>query len=168
MAGPRRSREPKQPLGCHDRALLLLAVRARSRHELSMRLLRAGFEAEEVETELVRLEEVGLLDDLAFARELAQHHLWVRRSGRRAVVSALAAKGVSRGTIEHTLIELDGGEGEADRARALAADRARRLTGLAPEVAFGRLVAFLARRGYDGGTARAAARAALQVDEADD
>jgi len=168
LAGPRRSREPKQPFGCHDRALLLLAVRARSRHELASRLLRAGFEREEVDAELARLEDVGLVDDRAFARELAEHHLTVRRSGRRAVSSALAAKGVSGATIERTLAELTGGEGEADRALALATDRARRLQGLAPEVAFARLVSFLARRGYDGGVARAAARSALRVDGPED
>ena len=168
MVWPRRSREPKQPLGCHDRALLLLAVRSRSRHELSSRLLRAGFEAEEVETELSRLEEVGLVDDRAFAHDLAEHQLKVKLSGRRAVSSALAAKGVSRGTIEQTLADLDGGGNEADRAFSAASDRARRLTRLAPEVAFRRLVSFLARRGYDGGTARAAARAALRVEGHDD
>jgi regulatory protein len=168
LAGPRRSREPKQPLGCHDRALLLLGVRARSRAELSSRLLRAGFEAEEVEAELARLEEVGLLDDGAFAHELAQHHLVARRSGRRAVVSALMAKGVARGTIEQTLADLEGDGTEAERALELASDRARRLRGLTSEVAFGRLVSFLARRGYDGGTARTAARAALDLDGLED
>jgi len=143
-------------------------VRARSRHELSSRLLRAGFEAEEVDAELVRLEEVGLVDDRAFAHELAEHQLRVRLSGRRAVSSALASKGVSRATIEQTLEELGGNEDEADRALSLARDRARRLTGLPPEAAFGRLVSFLARRGYDAGTARAAARQALQVEGPDD
>jgi SOS response regulatory protein OraA/RecX len=37
-----------------------------------------------------------------------------------------------------------------------------------PEVAYARLVSYLARRGYDGGTARAAARAALKVQDHDD
>lgn len=143
-------------------------MRARSRHELSSRLLRAGFEAEEVEAELSRLEEVGLVDDRAFAHELAEHQLTVKMSGRRAVSSALAAKGVSRVMIERTLAELDAGQDEADRACALARDRARRLGGLAPEVAFSRLVSFLARRGYDGGTARAAASKALSVDALED
>lgn len=123
---------------------------------------------EEVEAELVRLEEVGLVDDRAFATELAQHHLSVRRSGRRAVESALAAKGVPRGTIEETLADLEGGEDEAERALALALERVTRLRGVAPEAAFARLVSFLARRGYDGGTARAAARAALRVEGAED
>ena len=168
MAGPRRSREPKNPLGCHDRALLLLAVRARSRAELSSRLRRAGFDAEEVEAELARLEEVGLVDDGAFAHELAQHHLSVRRSGRRAVVSALAAKGVGRATIDRTLAELDPDGMESEQALELASERARRLRGLVPEVAFARLVSFLARRGYDGATARSAARAALRVEDLDE
>ena len=168
MAGPRRSREPKQALGCHDRALLLLAVRGRSRHELSTRLVRAGFDDAEVEAEMVRLESVGLVDDGAFARDLAQHHLIVRRSGRRAVVSALLAKGVSRSTIERTLADLEGDAGdETERAADLASERARRLSALAPEVAFGRLVSFLMRRGYDAATARAAARAALRIETPD-
>lgn len=151
----------KRPLDCHERALRLLAVRPRSRRELGSRLRQAGFEAEEVEGELVRLEEVGLLDDRAFARELVEHHLLVRGSGRRAVAGALAAKGVSRETIEDTLAGLGD---ETERAVEVARDRARRLTSLRPDAAYGRLVSFLARRGYDGSTARHAARVALGLD----
>ena len=53
---------------------------------------------------------------------------------------------------------------ESMRALEVATDRARRLTSLRPEVAYQRLVSFLARRGYDGGTCREAARAALGLD----
>jgi regulatory protein len=152
----------RRTLDCHERALRLLAVRPRSRRELEMGLRRAGFEAGEVETELVRLEDVGLVDDEAFARDLAEHHLAVRRSGRRAVESALAAKGVPRQTIQRALEGQD--QDESARAGALAADRARRLSSLPPETAYRRLVAFLARRGYQGGVARDAARTALRLD----
>jgi regulatory protein len=155
-------RSAKAPLDCHERALRLLAVRPRSRRELGSRLRLAGFEAGEISSELDRLEEAGLIDDEAFARELADHHLKVRGSGRRAVVGALASKGVSRETIEETLAGLEGDESE--RALEVARDRARRLTSLRPEVAYGRLVSFLARRGYDGGTSREAARVALDLD----
>ena len=86
-------RTVKQPLDCHERALRLLAVRPRTRRELESRLRHAGFEDAEVSSELDRLEEVGLLDDGAFARELADHHLKVRGSGRRAVAGALAVQG---------------------------------------------------------------------------
>ena len=53
-------REPKNPKSCHERALGLLAVRPRSRRELERRLLQAGFEPEEVQDTLGRLERVGL------------------------------------------------------------------------------------------------------------
>ena len=156
-------RTVRRPLDCHERALRLLAVRPRSRRELESRLRHAGFEAGEVSSELDRLEEVGLLDDGAFARELADHHLTVRGSARRAVAGALASKGVSRETIDRTLAGLE--QDESVRALEVATERARRLTSLKPEAAYGRLVSFLARRGYDGGTSREAARAALGHDD---
>lgn len=159
MAGPRRSREPKQPLDCHERALRLLSVRPRSRHELASRLRLAGFDAEEIADELERLEAVGLLDDESFALAVAEHQVKVRHAGRRAVFSALAAKGVDRGTIEETLASLD--EDEEGRATELAHQRARALASLPPEKAYARLVGFLQRRGYDGSVARSAARSAV-------
>jgi regulatory protein len=157
------SRTAKHPLDLHERALRLLAVRPRSRRELEIRLLRAGFEREEVREELTRLEAVGLVDDEAFARELAEHHVTARRSGRRAVVGALAAKGVSRSVIEEAVAGL--GEDEGERAMALALERAPRLAGLPQEKAFARLSALLMRRGYDPGTSRDAARKALRLDD---
>lgn len=147
----------------HGRALRLLAVRSRSRGELEARLLRTGFDPSDVECELERLEEVGLVDDDAFARDIVRHHLTVRRSGRRAVARALAAKRVPTSTIEAALAELTGEE-EDERAESLARDRAASLSGIGPEKAYGRLVGFLARRGYDGPTARHAARVALGVE----
>lgn len=163
MAGPRRSREPKHPLDCHERALRLLSVRPRSRRELEIRLLRAGFAVEEVSEELGRLEAVGLIDDEGFAREFALHQLDGRGAGRRSVASGLAAKGIDRVTIERTLAEAAGDD--AERADGLARARAPRLASLPPEKAYARLFAFLVRRGHDAGTARDAARRALDVGE---
>jgi regulatory protein len=48
------------------------------------------------------------------------------------------------------------------RAAELARSRASRLRALAPEVAYRRLVSFLARRGYEGAVARRAAASALR------
>ena len=166
MAGPRRSREPKHPLDCHERALRLLSVRPRSRRELQVRLLRAGFEAEEVSGELERLEAVGLVDDERFAREFTEHQLGARRAGRRAVASGLAAKGIDRATVERALAQAPGDDGA--RADELARARAGRLRGVPPEKAYARLVSFLVRRGHDPETARRAARAALEVTAAED
>jgi regulatory protein len=163
LAGPGRSRGvARNPLDCHERALRLLSARPRSERELRSRLLRAGFEAEEVEAELLRLEAVGLIDDDAFARQAVEHELLVRRSGRRAIASRLGSRGLDRETVERALADL-GAEDEETRVIELARSRTSRLAGLPPEKAFPRLVSFLARRGYSPDLARHAARAALAV-----
>lgn len=166
MSEARRARGvPKRPLGLHERALRLLSVRQRSRRELRGRLLRAGFEPEEVADEIDRLEAVGLIDDDAFARQIAEHEVTVRRGGRRAVVDRLMAKGVDRETIDRALEEL-GGSDEETRALELAQARARRLGSMVPQVAYRRLVPFLQRRGYGAAIAHRAASRALGLDEA--
>ena len=93
-AGSRRGREPKS---LHERALGLLAVRARSRVELRRRLLSAGFPADEVDAEVATLASVGLLDDEAFARAAVEEATGRRLQGRRAVVASLSARGVEIG-----------------------------------------------------------------------
>ena len=160
MAGP-GSRKAKNPKSCHERALGLLAVRARSRRELERRLLQAGFEASEVTDVLERLERVGLIDDGAFATQVVEHAFGVKRSGRRAVVSTLTAAGVPRDIIEHAL--LGAGEDEGERADALAASRVARLGSLEPAKAYSRLTSLLVRRGYSPEMARGAARKALAI-----
>jgi regulatory protein len=165
---PRGSRgKPKSPKSCHERALGLLAVRARSRRELERRLLQAGFEREEVTDVLDRLERVGLVDDEAFARQVADHAFGVKRSGRRAVVGTLMAAGVSPGIIEATL---SGAGDEDERADALARSRVSRLGSVDPVKAFSRLTSLLVRRGYSPDLARQAARRALALgtDDADE
>ena len=155
-------RQAAHSLDCHERALRLLSVRPRSRRELQLRLLRAGFESDEVDAELARLESVGLVDDQAFARQVVEYELGVRRSGRRAVAERLAGKGIDRTLIERSLEEA-APEPDAERALDLARRRVSRLDGLDADRAFARLVGFLARRGYEPSVAREAARRALEV-----
>jgi regulatory protein len=166
VAAPRsataRCSEPKS---CHERALGLLAVRPRARRELERRLLAAGFERGEVDDVLARLERVGLIDDEAFARQLAEHQFATRRSGRRAVTNALLAKGVAPELAAQ--VAGDAPDDEQSRADALAAERARRLHGVEPVKAHARLTSLLVRRGYAHDVARSAARRALSVDDVD-
>ena len=159
-----RATTPRKDL--HERALGLLAVRPRSRRELERRLVAAGFDADEIASELERLEGVGLIDDAAFARALAEHAFERRKAGRRAVASALAAKGVSPHVAGAVLDDLEG-DGDEDRADDLARARAVRLAGVPPDKAFQRLTGFLVRRGHPAETARRAARRALGIDGAE-
>ena len=176
MSGPRRvsrpgsipasSERPVRPRGtAKDRALRLLGVRDRSRRELEVRLLRAGFEQEEIDRALEDLAGAGLIDDERFAAAVVEHAMSGRLSGRRAVMTGLLSKGVDRGLAERALGRLTGTE-EA-RAEALASRQAHRLRALEPAVAFRRLSSLLIRRGFDPGLAFAAARRALGTPEPD-
>lgn len=161
----RRPGAAKHPRSCHERALGLLAVRPRARRELERRLLAAGFEVDEVDDVLARLERVGLIDDEAFARQMADHQFGSRRAGHRAVTSVLLAKGIAPELAAR--VAEDAPDAEHDRALELARSRVGRLTGIEPVKAFGRLTSLLVRRGYAPDVARSAARRALEVDDQD-
>lgn len=151
---------------CHERALGLLAVRPRSRHELQARLRAAGFDSAEVDDVLGRLAGVGLIDDEAFARAVADYQFGARKAGRRAVTSALIAKGIEPGLAAMVVAEAD--TDEEDRALRLASSRAARLGGVDPAKAFGRLTSLLMRRGYGPDIARTASRRALNLETGSD
>ena len=152
----------KTPRSAHERALGLLAVRSRSRQELQTRLRSAGFPSDEVEDVLVRLEQVGLVDDADFARQVAEHRFGTRREGSRAVTGELLRKGVAPALVAQAVAAAQGDDEEL-RARDLARSRASRMQGIEPAKAFGRLSSFLMRRGYSPDLARSAARSALEV-----
>jgi len=157
-----RSREPKNPKSCHERALGLLAVRPRSRRELERRLLAARFESQEVADVLARLERVGLVDDAAFARQYAEHRFGSRKEGERAVLSGLRAAGIAPELAE-SVVE-DAPDDEEERALHLVRTRAAKLGGVPPEKAFARLSSLLMRRGYRPEIARSATRKALALE----
>ena len=134
-------REPKNPKSCHERALGLLAVRPRSRRELERRLLQAGFEPEEVQDVLGRLERVGLIDDAAFARQMAEYQFGSRKAGRRAVTGALLEKGIAPDVVAQVLE--DPAQDEEARAFDLASSKALRMGQIEPAKAFNRLTGLL-------------------------
>jgi regulatory protein len=138
-------------------------VRPRSRRELEQRLGGAGFESAEVADVLARLERVGLVDDADFARQLAEQQFVHKRAGRRAVTSALIAKGISPDLIEAVVAEAP--DAEETRAEDLARCKALRMGSTDPVKAYNRLCGLLMRRGYAPEVARRAARRALNVDE---
>ena len=98
-------------------------------------------------------EQVGLIDDRAFARAIAEHAIGSRGEGGRAVARRLSLAGVPREITEEVL-DLVASRDEEDRAWELAVSRVGRLSGLPPQKAFTRLSGFLARRGYPADVAR--------------
>jgi regulatory protein len=126
--------------------------------ELERRLARAGYEPDEVAAAVADLEEVGLVDDERFARELAESKRR-RGMGRRAGLAALRAKGVDREIAELAVGEVNP-EDEADRAYEMARARLERLRSVPPDVAYRRTVGFLVRRGFERVIASTAVRRA--------
>lgn len=150
----------------YDAALRLLAARGRARAELADRLRRKGYEDELVDRTLARLTEQGYLDDVAFAEAWVRDRVRLKPKGRRALESELRRKGVSdrdaHAAIDAVLVdeEVD----EHALARTAAEGWARRNLRGAPLsdrermlVLRRKLYGFLARRGFGGEAARAAA-----------
>jgi len=149
-------------LHSYDRALNMLAFRARSSSELARSLVRKGEEKAHVDWAIARLQEQGLLDDAAFARAFTRSKVVGGKQSRRRVEQELARKGVAR-TVAGEAID-DVFEDEAVDQRSIVEEAARKklrsLAGLDPAVQRRRLYAFLARRGYDLDDIRAAIESA--------
>ncbi len=136
------------------RKILLDALtgQARSRAELATKLAGKQVPEEVAERLLTRFEEVGLVDDEAFAR------LWVqsRRAGkglaRRALAQELRRKGVDDGVAREVLDEVDPDD-EVESARLLVRRRLRGLSRVDHAAAVRRLSGMLARKGYPAGLA---------------
>jgi regulatory protein len=157
-------------LQSYDRALNMLAFRARSSRELARSLVKKGEERSHVDWAIAQLQEQGLLDDAAFARAFTRSKVVGGKQSRRRVEQDLARKGVSR-TVAGEAIE-NVFEEEAIDQRAIVEEAARKklraLSGLDPAVQRRRLYAFLARRGYDLDDIRAAIAATGSMVTADD
>lgn len=137
-------------LAVFDKAVELLAVRARSARDLRLRLKRAGAEDEAIVAAIERLEELGLLDDRDYARNLARSRVVGGGVSKRKIGEELQRRGVSRRVADEAItdtleeVELD----EEGAARAAAEKRLRALRSYDLPTQRKRLYAFLARRGY--------------------
>jgi regulatory protein len=139
-------------LDTYDRALNILAARARSAAELRRLLIRKGEPADQVDVAIDRLRSVGFLDDAAFARQFTRSKAVGAGVSRRRVQQELAKRGVAR-DVSDDAIEDVFTEEEIDESASIervARKKLRTLAKLDPTVQRRRLYGFLARRGYDG------------------
>lgn len=153
-----------------DRALNLLAHRARSARELRRRLLQKGEPAPLVEAALERLARMGLIDDAEYARQVARSTAVVRGASKRRVRQELFRRGVASeiadAAIEQVYADESVDAGEiVERA---ARKRLKALAGLDPETRRRRLYGFLARRGYESDEIRVTLERVLAASDADD
>ena len=156
--GMARVVEAAGALRTYDRALAILAFRARTGLELRRRLVEKGEPAHFADAAVARLHERGLLDDADFARQFALAKMVGKGLSRRRVQQELARRGVTRETaseaIDNVLEHEDMDEvGVVERA---ARKKLRSLQSVDPATRRRRLHAFLARRGYESDAIRAA------------
>jgi regulatory protein len=138
-------------LAVFDKAVALLAVRARSVRDLQLRLRRAGAEAPLIAKAIDRLIALRLLDDEAYARNLARSRAMSGGVSRRRIGQELQRRGVAREVADDAVDETlaDVGLDEEGAALAIARRRVRALRTLDVRKQRQRLYAFLARRGYE-------------------
>ena len=135
-----------------DRAMAMLAVRARSARELRLALLRKQEPEALVDAAVARLVSLGALNDEIFARQFVRARITRSGFSRRRLQTELARRGVSRAAADAAIAEV--GEEEsidpAETLEKLAAKKLKTLSKLDEPTRNRRLWAFLARRGYDG------------------
>jgi regulatory protein len=141
-----------------------LTGQARSRKELADRLAKRNVPAAVATRLLDRFEEVGLVDDEAFARSWVASRQGSKGLARRALAQELRRKGVDDETARQALDEMDPADEDA-AARALVRKRLKSMAGLDEATRTRRLVGMLARKGYSPGTAFAVVREEVGADD---
>ena len=142
-----RGSEPDPYDWARQIVLRQLTAAPRSRAQLEQALRKKNCPDEIATAVLDRMEEVGLVDDTAYAGMLVRSQQAGRGLARRALAQELRRKGVDDETAQAALDEVDPHD-EEDRARALVAKKMRSMSGLAPLVQTRRLAGMLARKGY--------------------
>jgi len=148
---------------CREAALRLLERSRRTRSDLTRRLRDKGFGAATIESVLMRLAGVGLVDDVEFARAWLAGRWGRRPAGIRRLEQGLRARGVPVGDVAEARLRLEAEQGAVDEvtaARRAIAQAERRLRSLDERVRRRRLYALLMRRGFDGDTIERALGAA--------
>jgi regulatory protein len=149
---------PSAPLGAdplqqaRDICLNQLAVRPRSKAELRAALARRKIEPEIAERVLDRLNEVGLVDDAAFAELWVHSRHTYQGQARRALAVELRRKGIDDSVVASAVAAVDH-EAEEARARQLVRKKLRSTTTSDDLTKIRRLVGMLARKGYPEGLA---------------
>ncbi|MBA2559820.1 MAG: regulatory protein RecX [Propionibacteriales bacterium] len=165
-AADERDLGPPADPGSVARTILLnkLTGQARSRHELAEALEAKHVPPDVATAALDRFEEVGMIDDQAFAVAWVESRQSTRGLSRRALAFELRRKGVADDVILDSVDAID-----PERERALARDlvdrRLRSTRRLDRQSRFRRLTAALARKGYPAGLCAAVVRAAIAADE---
>lgn len=143
-------RQESVVLAAYDRAVGMLAVQARSSRDLKRVLVRKGEDARAVDAAIERLLALGLLDDAAYARQLARSKMVGQGASRRRVHQEMFKHGIGREQADEAIEATVADESLDEEAivERVARKKVQSLSGLDPVTRNRRLWSFLARRGY--------------------
>jgi regulatory protein len=140
-----------------------LTGRARTRSELADKLASRNVPGDIAGRLLDRFEEVGLVDDAAFAREWVEQRQSGRGLARRALAQELRRKGIEDEVAREALDEIDDDD-EVEAARRLVQGKLRSVRTLDRDKAVRRLVGMLARKGHSSSVAFRVVKEELDID----
>ncbi|MGW6457372.1 recombination regulator RecX [Streptomyces sp. NPDC055078] len=146
--------------------LRLLTGTPRTRKQLADALEKREIPPEVAEEVLSRFEDVGLINDAAFADAWVESRHHGRGLARRALARELHRKGVDPSLVDEAVGRLDPGQ-EEETARELVARRLGSTRGLDRDRRIRRLAGMLARKGYGEGVALRVVRRALEEEGED-
>lgn len=147
------------PAAVREAALKLIERMRRTRSDLRKRLIDKGYDAPIVDEVLDRLTEVGLVNDVEYARAFLRGRWGRRAAGWRRLETDLRGRGIAADDIDRARTSLEQEIGEVDEAasaRRVIEQAARRYAKLDPRIRRQRLYALLQRRGFDGDVIRRA------------
>lgn len=164
----RASREP--PLDPEEQAralcLRLLTGTPRTRRQLADAMRKREIPEEVAEHVLERFQDVGLIDDQAFANSWVESRHRGRGLARRALAQELRHRGVEPELVNEAVGLLDH-EQEEETARDLVRRKLPGTRGLERDKRIRRLAGMLARKGYSEGLALRVVRDALVAEATD-
>lgn len=163
-SGNRRTEvEPPQDPEQAARALCLrlLTGTPRTRAQLADAMSCGGIPEDAAQQVLERFEDVGLIDDEAFANAWVESRHHSRGLARPVLARELRRRGVDSAVVDRATSQLDSNQEEAT-ARALVERKLRATAGLDQGKRIRRLASMLARKGYAEGLALRVVRQALE------
>lgn len=131
-------------------ALKLLSYRSRSRRELRDRLKRKGFGDEQINTAVLSLERIGLINDEQLAQQLLRYSTETKPLGKKGLDALLAKRGIDKELVSRTLSSHTK-DTEEESAQLFVEKKLRSLKNYPADVVKRRLWGMLSRRGFSAG-----------------
>ena len=165
-ADPKNDPEPDHEAIARKILLDALTGQARSRKELADKLEKKEVPAALATRLLDRFEEVGLIDDEAFAKAWIASRQPGKGLARRALAQELRRKGIDDDVARDALDEIDPDD-EREAGRRMVRRKLRSLERFDDQTKTRRLVGMLARKGYGAGVAYSIVREELALSDDD-